>query len=179
MGRSAAAFWAVVIIVAACLMPISGVADETATAHFDAVLKELGCGEALAGGLLTMSCDEATIIGQAPELQERGVLNPDLTQTAINLDRIGIAGAVTFTATTVALKDVYAQNASLDRLKVRAILIVPDLYGHLDPRPIFTFGFDRALYNRIDWSHFDQTNLAQISKGFAFSPWYQEELTRE
>lgn len=153
--------------------------DEDTTSR---VFNAIGCEQTLATGnraLLTISCDEAKVIANIPDLQAIGLLNPDLTQGYINTHHLSLTGNTAMTAAEMALMISYQENPSLDDLRVEVTIGATDDYGNSAPHLAFSFGFDRATYARINWDKFDRSKLPNVSKRFVFSPWYKAGVLRQ
>ncbi|MCQ8277541.1 peptidoglycan-binding protein [Acetobacteraceae bacterium KSS8] len=59
------------------------------------------------------------------------------------------------------------QDAKLDRCRFAFNAFTRDLYGRDQEKPLFAFGFDRALFDRINWTAFDPANLPRVAQDFA------------
>ncbi len=51
-----------------------------------------------------------------------------------------------------------------------------DLFGRDASQTLFSFGFDRATYDKVVWQRFDPANLAKIALGFEYSEQTKREL---
>jgi hypothetical protein len=174
------AIFASIFFVGTVALPLSAMAyDEESLSR---VFEKIGCEQTLAKGkraILTISCDEAKVIANIPELQAIGLLNPDLTQGYINTHHLSLTGNTAMTAAEMALMVSYQENPTLDELRVEVTIGATDDYGNSAPHPAFSFGFDRATYARINWDNFDRRKLPNVSKRFVFSPWYQAGVLRQ
>lgn len=178
MRRRVAGAAGVAIVCAA--LSGAGAAEMTAD-EINSVIVAVGCRQQLAqaSAVLTVICDEGQVIANMPGLQASGMINRDLKQAYINTHHISLTGFATTMVTELALMANYQEHATLDALRVEGVMAALDDYGNASSRPIFSFGFDRATYVRINWDNFDTTKLPNVTKRFSYSPWYQAAVMRE
>ncbi|MHB8391720.1 MAG: hypothetical protein ACYDBH_19435 [Acidobacteriaceae bacterium] len=119
---------------------------------------------------LDIRINETKFLAAIPVLQQIGVLNPDLNQTAINLMPVALSSIAAETISGLAVMTMY-QDPRLDRLQVNSYLQVPDNYGHMKSHLMHSFSFNRKLYSRIDWKNFQTTNLPRVAPGFKYGQW--------
>ena len=120
---------------------------------------------------ILVSCDQEKIIEAFPTLQQLGFVNPDITQTQLNTMPTAFAGAFLLQITTSLIEPYYAAKHG-DRTLWGGALLVPDRYGHEANHLAFTFRFTRALDQRIDWDHFQVSNLSKVAPEFQATPWW-------
>jgi hypothetical protein len=56
--------------------------------------------------------------------------------------------------------------------KVVGELVEPDLYGHPETHPMFSFTFTSEMASKIDWEGFDAKSFQTIAPDFHYSPWF-------
>jgi hypothetical protein len=76
------------------------------------------------------------------------------------------AAEINFLQTEFAARMVHAfyasQSASMDRCDFVAMGTTTDIYGRDVNQRLFTFAFDRGIYDKIVWNRFDPANLPKI-----------------
>jgi hypothetical protein len=120
--------------------------------------------------VVSITVDRSTVNRDFEKLQALKLLNPDISQTFIathqNPAGLAIANQLAVMAVIVEYR-----TQKTDKCAFVAYFLVPDDYGHQQKIPLFAFGFDRALYNRINWDNFDNTNLSKVAHGYKLSSW--------
>ena len=104
-------------------------------------------------------------------------MNPDITQTQINMAPDGFA-SLFMEQLTIDLVHPFYQGTGAQRTAWYGALNTPDDYGHLRERLVFTFRFTRALDSKIDWNHLEDASFFKIAPGFTLTP-YGEMAIRE
>jgi hypothetical protein len=105
-------------------------------------------------------------------------LNPDISQTAINLMPVSLAGVVAIKMTVAAIQNTY-QSTSTDSMRVEAFMLVSDEYGRNITHPLFSFKFTRTIFNKINWAKFKVSNLQKVAPFFKYSDWYFSKMQSE
>jgi hypothetical protein len=120
--------------------------------------------------VISVTVDRNKVNRDFEKFQALKLLNPDITQTFIATHQNPAALAI---ATQLAVMAVIVEyrTQKTDKCSFVAYFLVPDDYGHQQKIPLFAFGFDRALYNRINWDNFDNTNLSKVAHGYKLSSW--------
>ena len=124
---------------------------------------------------VNVTCDRQKVIEAMPMLQRIGLMNPDLTQTQLNAMPNTVATGFLLQDVGAMINPMY-RGTSAQETAWDAALTVPDDYGHLQRKTVFSFHFTRALNNRIDWNNFEIANLAKVAPHFWFSPWGQRQI---
>ena len=114
-------------------------------------------------------CDQDKVIAAVPALQSMGLLNPDLSQTTINL-MPGMVVTSFMMEIVSSMIDPYYKSHSSDLMQWEGDLVVANNYGHLQRMPIFGFRFTRSLDSRVNWDNMDFQRLEKIAPGFHFYP---------
>ena len=119
---------------------------------------------------ILVACDRDKVIAEFPKLQQLGLMNPDITQTQLNVTP-NVFAEVFLQEVTAELVHPYYANKPGDHTLWGGALVVPDRYGHERSHLAFTFRFTRALNDRIDWDHFHDADMAKVAIQFQFTPW--------
>lgn len=114
-------------------------------------------------------CDQQKVIEAVPLLQKMGMMNPDISQTALNMMPGAIASSFMMEAAS-GMVDPYYQSHSADVTAWEGDLVVANNFGHMRRMPIFGFRFNRALDHRVNWGNMNFQRLEKIAPGFHFFP---------
>jgi hypothetical protein len=120
--------------------------------------------------VVSITVDRNKVNRDLEKLQGLKLLNPDISQTfvATHQNPAGIAIATQLAVMAVIVE--YRTHAT-DHCAFVAYFLVPDDYGQQQKIPLFAFGFDRALYNKINWTNFDNANLSKVAHQYKMSSW--------
>jgi hypothetical protein len=151
----------------------NGFADVNDNQQFDpnSLFGQYGISYNIKGEQVDINIDQEKVINSIPDLKKIGIINPDITQTDINLNKIEIAGSTALNATTAIVMSIY-QTTKLDNLQFKGYLLSPDNYGNNQKHLIFSFGFDKKTADKVNWENISLEGFAKISKNFHFSNWY-------
>ena len=137
-------------------------------------LKMFGCTMASAkAGAITrvqVQCDQQKIIDNFPALQKMGMMNPDITQTQINMMPSALASVFLQEVTATLIHPLY-QSTPAQETEWSSSLVVADAYGNAKSHTVFTFHFNRAIDARVNWDQFNDANLPKIAPHYALTPW--------
>ena len=117
-----------------------------------------------------ITLDRNAMIAALLGKEQAGVLNPIYTAGYINAHKNSLAIVTGLVHSAMELDGAY-RNTALDRSHVQAVMMLADNYGHRQKIPLFSFDFNRALYDRIDWDRFDPASLPKAALNFRYSPW--------
>ena len=120
-------------------------------------------------------CDQDKVIAAVPALKAMGLLNPDISQSTINL-MPGMVAASFMMEAVSSMVDPYYKSHEADLTGWEADLVVPNSYGHLRRKPVFAFRFTKSLDARVNWSNMDFPRLQKIAPGFHYFPGVQDLL---
>lgn len=120
--------------------------------------------------VISIVIDRNTVNGELSTLQRLGLINPDMNQTYFRAHENLLSFVVSLQASTMAVIAEYRAEKT-DRSLVNVFFLVPDDYGQKQKQQAYSFTFDRALFNRINWDNFDNSNLPKVAHEFQYSPW--------
>jgi len=129
------------------------------------ILEETGTVFYIDNGLLNISVDMQEILKSIPNLQKANIINPDITQTNINLNRVEIAEFIALFNAGLIIMKAY-ESSIVDKLNTHVYLVIPDDYGNKKKHLAFSFKFDRKIYEKINWSSFSPENLPKVALSF-------------
>ena len=122
---------------------------------------------------------EDDFIEAIPKLQKVGILNPDITQTAINSKPHMMESAFTMQMAPVVTHDLFEKNEKVMTCQFRQVLSDVDDYGTERKRLMFSYKFDRATDSRVKWDTLKTTGFLRIAPGFKFEPWFMQAVNAE
>jgi hypothetical protein len=128
---------------------------------------------------VTMTLAEKTFVDSIPELKQIGLLNNELTQTAINSKPNMISMAFVIEMLPVATREVYDSNKNVDICEFSQSLLAVDDYGNDKKIPMLTYEFSRSLYKKVNWDKFQAQNLMKIAPKFHSAPEFAQVLLKE
>jgi len=123
--------------------------------------------------------NEATFLTSIPALQAAGVLNPDITQTQINLMPYNLSAAFGLIAATGLTHELYVTNQSVDQCSFTQFISDADDFGAEHKIKMFSYTFDRALNQKIKWETFKTASFPKIAKSYKMGPEFKAKLTNE
>lgn len=120
--------------------------------------------------VVSITVDRNKVNRDFEKLQALKLLNPDISQTFIAMHQNPAGLAIATQLAVMAVVTEY-RTQKTDKCAFVAYFLVPDDYGQQQKIPLFAFGFDRALYNKINWDNFDDSNLSKVAHGYKLSSW--------
>ena len=119
---------------------------------------------------IVITLDRNVVIASLQEKERGGLLNPVFTSGYINAHKNSLAIVTGLVHSAMTLNEAYG-NTDLDRSRVMVVMVLPNDYGPSQKIPLFSFDFSRALYNKVDWEHFDPATILKVAANFRYSPW--------
>ena len=172
--------WKIPFLVCLCLIVVPAFADNSADhTTLQQELHSFGVNETIDWNVkprkVAIYLDQQRVISSIPNMQEMGLLNPDITQTTINLYPNAISITVATEMAVLKTIDAYS-HSGIDEAVFSISLVVSDEYGHEQTKPLFSYRFNRALNNRINWDNFQIGNLPKVALGFRYSNWAMQNM---
>lgn len=125
---------------------------------------------------LKILSDGNTILENMSGLKENGIVNPEITQAFLNTYPVLAANYVTSVGAAYIIKNLYSIFDQLNTIKVEVYLLWNDEYGEPQEHLIYSFDFDRNLYEKIHWENFRPEKLVTVSHNLHYSTWYQNNI---
>src|SRR6185437_3982660 len=139
-----------------------------------AVLMTVRVGETIDGAKtppqIVITLDRNAVIAALQGKEEAGLLNPVFTAGYINSHKNSLAIVTGLVHSAMEVDGAY-RNSNMDLSHVRVVMVLPNDYGPAQKILLFSFDFDRARYDKIDWDHFDPANIPKAALNFRYSPW--------
>lgn len=114
-----------------------------------------------------------------PKLQELGYINKNIKQADVTRTPIILTFMIGMLFTAVVVHHEYAINKNMDGLKVRGYMLIPDKKGKNNKQACFTFDFNRAIFNKVNWNGISEGGFAKASRNFALSEWCYKVIAAE
>jgi len=129
---------------------------------------------------LIITIDETKAIETIPELQKKGVLPKDVTQKDIAAKPVTAAvEAVGMNFTFVLVRAAFQNDPSLNQLHVEAFFVPANAGIFSRDKPCFSFDFDRATYDKINWTKINSKDFIDLTTNFAYQQWCTDQLVQE
>jgi hypothetical protein len=123
--------------------------------------------------------EKKTFLSKVPLLQKLGMLNQELTQADINTKSTMLAVAFVMQMAPVVAKEIFENNSRANICSIVLNLREPNVYGHMVDDKILSYSFDRATFKKIDWDHFEATNMPAVAHEFTLDPAVMTRVTTE
>lgn len=120
--------------------------------------------------VVSITVDRNKVNRDFKTLQALNFLNPDISQTFINTHENPAAMAMATQFSVMAIITQY-RTTNIDKCAFVALFLITDEYGHEKKQSLFGFGFDRKLFNKINWDNFDNSNLPKVAYQYQSSSW--------
>lgn len=119
--------------------------------------------------------DEQKALKAIPAMQAMGAMNPDISQTDINLNEELYTGEIGAFNAPAIIAYIY-KKTNANNLLFKIYLIAADDYGNNQKHLIYSFNFFRSLYNKINWDNFGPENLIKVAPNFKTSSWFASKM---
>jgi hypothetical protein len=116
--------------------------------------------------LLVSSIDLAEMVAKTSDLQAKGLIRPDVTAARVKTHAWTTASVYALKVEPIFLVTVYKNSPEIDLCHFGVAFV--DFAGK--PQIAFTFSLTRAMYDKVDWSHFDPTDLPSVVQDFTLGP---------
>jgi hypothetical protein len=107
---------------------------------------------------VTVTIEQAKVLENWKFFQKVGMLNQDFDQAYINTHKNLVTMVVSMGGLMGAIIKEY-KTTKIDKATFYANLRVIDMYGQEQKQVLYSFSFDRALFNKINWMNFQAANL--------------------
>ncbi len=125
---------------------------------------------------VTVTIDQDKVLENWKFFQKVGMLNEDFDQAYINTHKNLVTMVISISGLMAAIIAEY-KTTKIDKANFYANLRVIDVYGQEQTQLLYSFAFDRALFNKINWMNFQAVNLMKVAPSFAYSPWLKANVS--
>ena len=119
---------------------------------------------------IVIMLDRNAVVASLQEKEQAGLLNPIFTWGYIDAHKNSLAIVTGLVHSAMELDEAY-QDTHMNRSHVQVVMVLPNDYGPSQKIRLFSFDFNRILYDKIDWEHFDPTDIPKVVPKFQYSPW--------
>ena len=171
-----------IVLIAASLLPgppagaapPAGSSSCEATGLGAAKPLDLAIGAASPGGThaITVTAHRAALFQRLPTLQEHGVISKNVTTDELDQHPNSSGNVLSLLLTSCAVRQLYATHADLDRTRWTVSLRDPS-------RELYSFAFNRMLYEHTDWDRSAFTNFPKQAAGFSYNLRFTLDMSRE
>jgi len=170
-------------LVASCVFATPAPAEDKPSAPVDYAQAMTAMTELVGGGVesetkngrcgVSITVDRGKVNRDFQKLQMIGLLNPDISQTFINTHQNPAGFAMATQFAVMAIINEY-RTTIIDKCAFVASFLITDEYGQEKKQSLFGFGFDRKLFNKINWDNFENSSLPKVSYQYQLSSWALE-----
>ncbi|MHC2108363.1 hypothetical protein [Methylobacterium sp. CM6246] len=175
------------VVIAACLIAVAGgakAADEDKAKMMSSVLEAMGFKQSNAitnnsSCKIIVDADQAEVIKSVPVLQKMDLLNQDMSKGELMRAPTKTTFAIALQMAPIQVKILYDTEPVADKCFFLYNLISQDDYGNTKRDILFSYKFDRAIYNKINWDKFKSQSLVKVSKDFYVNPEIMSRINEE
>lgn len=128
---------------------------------------------------VTVTIDRAALLAELPMLQEHGALSRDITAEQVAKQPASYANALSLLLTSYAVRHLYAARPEIGQTRWKVLLSAPAASGGRNAREIYSFAFDRPLYERTVWDRVPFTEFPKVAVKFSYNLRFKLDLSRE
>jgi len=125
--------------------------------------------------LLVSSIDLAEMVAKTSDLQAKGMIREDVDPAHVKAHAWSTASAFALKVEPLFVVTVFKNSPEINLCHFGVAFV--DFDGK--PQIAFTFSMTRALYDKIDWSHFTGTDLPTLVPDFTLGPDTSEHISAE
>lgn len=123
--------------------------------------------------------DAVKTLNTIPKLQELGYINKNIKQADVTRSPIILTFMIGMLFTAVIVHHEYVVNNNMDAMKVKAYMLIPDKKGKNIKQACYSFDFNRAIFNKVNWNGISEGGFAKVSRNFALSEWCYKVIAAE
>lgn len=128
---------------------------------------------------VTATIDRAALLAELPTLQEHGALSKDIAAEEVAKQPASYANALSLLLTSYAVRHLYTVRPELGRTRWKVLLSAPAASGGRNAREIYSFAFDRPLYEHTAWDRVPFTEFPKVAAKFSYNLRFKLDLSRE
>lgn len=128
---------------------------------------------------VTATIDRAALLAELPTLQEHGALSKDITANDVAKQPAFYANAFSLLLTSYAVHHLYASRPELGRTRWKVLLSAPAASDDRNAREVYSFAFDRPLYESTAWDRVPFTEFPKAAAKFRYNLRFKLDLSRE
>ncbi len=125
--------------------------------------------------LVVSSIDLARMVAKASDLQAKGLIRPDVTPAHVKAHAWTTASVFALKVEPIFVVTVFKNSPEIQLCHFGQAFV--DFDGK--PQIAFTFSLTRAMYDKVDWTHFNPTDLPSVVQDFTLGPDISEHMNAE
>ena len=116
--------------------------------------------------------DKTALLDSFGYWKEQKGIRTETTETEFRSHPYTYAAAIALYSVSAVM---HGKTSMLSGLPTKVVgeLVEPDLYGHQETHPMFSFTFTSTMASKIDWEGFDAESFQTIAPDFHYSPWFE------
>lgn len=178
-GAQCAPMPALVMLSMLCLGVLPSVARSTepqpVATPFDEDGYRLSTTLTKSGCLVVSSIDLATMVAKTGDLQAKGLIRADVDTAHVKSHAWSTASAFALKVEPIFVVTVFRNSPEINRCSFGQVYIGFDN----KPEIAYTFIVTRAIYDKVDWTSFDATDLPSVVQDFKVGPVTAGHMTEE
>ncbi len=141
---------------------------------------EMSVGDPKKGCVVIVTIDQPTFVSAVPDMVTRQLFNSRVSEaTAVVAPDMLIRTAIEVMSPIVT-KNVFAGSDSNNReCSFKWVIINPDEYGNDKTIDAVTYGFSKAIYNKVHWERFNGDNFPKIAIKYHINPAFAQQANAE
>jgi len=128
---------------------------------------------------VAVTIDRETLMARLPMLQEHGALSKSITDKEVAKQPASYTNALSLLLTSYAVRDLYGSRPELGRTRWKVSLTGPAAAGGQDAREIYSFAFDRPIYERTAWDRLPFTEFPKVAAEFSYNLRFTLDMSHE
>ena len=135
--------------------------------------------ESESGRSVAVIINRPALLAELPMLQEHNALSGSITKEDVAKQPVSYANALSLLLMSYAVRDLYKNFPELGRTHWKVSLMEPGDSGGQAAREIYSFRFDRPLYERTAWDRLPFTEFPKIADRFSYNLRFTLDLSHE
>lgn len=123
--------------------------------------------------------DRRALLAELPMLQEHGALSKSITDEEVVKQPASYTNALSLLLTSYVVRDLYRSRPELGRTRWKVSLTGPAAAGGQDEREIYSFVFDRPIYQGTAWDRLPFTEFPKVAAEFSYNLRFTLDLSHE
>lgn len=116
--------------------------------------------------LVVSGIDLAEMVAKTSDLQEKGLIRPDVTPAHVKAHAWTTASVFALKVEPIFVVTVFKNSPEINLCHFGVAFVDFDGKAQI----AFTFSLTRTMYDKVDWSHFTPTDLPSVVQDFTLGP---------
>ncbi len=128
---------------------------------------------------VAVKINRTALLAEVPMLQEHGALSKNITGKDVARQPASYTNVLSLLLTSYAVRNLYEAHPELGRTRWNVFLTAPTDTGDSIAREIYSFAFDRPLYERTAWDRLPFTEFPKVAAGFSYNLRFTLDMSHE